>query len=65
VTAEAAHPTHTFELMPKERVVSLLDQLAAARRSQRLPRAKNEIWYLGSHATSGGWRATRVDVPAV
>ena len=31
---------------------------------ERLPRAKNEIWYLGSQAPSGGRRATRVDVPA-
>ena len=31
---------------------------------ERLPRAKNEIWYLGSQAPSGGRRAIRVDVPA-
>ena len=28
---------------------------------ERLQRAKNEIWYLGSQAPSGGRRATRVD----
>ena len=38
---------------------------ASARKTERLPRAKNEIWYLGSQTPSGGWRATtRVDVPA-
>ena len=30
---------------------------------ERLPRAKNEIWYLGSQAPSGR-RATRVDFQA-
>ena len=49
----------------ENRAFSLFDQLdAAARRSQRLPRAKNEVWHLGSQAPSGGWRATRVDVLA-
>ena len=39
--------------------------LCAASLKQRLPRAKNEVWYLGSQAPSGGRRATRVDVLAV
>ena len=31
---------------------------------ERLPRATDEIWYLGSQAPGGGWRATRVDSKA-
>ena len=31
---------------------------------ERLPRAKNEIWYLGSQTPNGGRRATKVDEQA-
>jgi len=38
---------HTFDLMPKEPSGSyLFDQLAQLTGVERLPRAKNEIWYL-------------------
>ena len=33
-------------------------------RVERLPRAKNEIWYLGSQTPNGGRRATKVDEQA-
>ena len=31
---------------------------------ERLPRAKNEIWYLGPQPPNGGRRATKVDKQA-
>ena len=55
---------HTFDLMPKERVLISSTSLLQLTGVERLPRAKNEIWYLGYQAPNGGRRATRVDVPA-
>ena len=53
----SVQPTHTFELMPKERVVSLRPAFAAARRSQRLPRAprtRSGTWDTRPPAAAGG-----------
>ena len=43
VTAEATQPMHTFDLMPKERVLISSTSLLQLTGVERLPRAKNEI----------------------
>ena len=60
--AEAAQPMYTFDPVPKKRVVSLRPGCCSSVLAdvERLPRAKNEIWYQGYETPRSGRRVTRV-----
>ena len=64
VTAEATQPRHTFDLMPKERVLSFRPASCSSPESAAAEGQERGLWHLGSQAPGGGRRATRVDVPA-
>ena len=56
VIAEAAQPTHTFELMPKERVVSLRPACCSSPESAaaEAPRTRSGTWDHRPPAAAGG-----------